>query len=388
MEEQEITNNEVQKPEGYEKMSEDMKANYDNAMKSENEPSHKAEPDVEPTAEPKPDVEPTAEPKPEYNFTEFGEDITDFNTAKNKYQEISKKYQESKTFKEKFEKQAEKISKMRGAYEDERFMKLDLLAKKDPDKVPLYTQLLFNPDTMKPIDLVKMDLISRYPKFKEDENKLNTYINNLYSLGMTIDDDLSDIERAEIERKINMGEVKLEIDSAEIKKSLMANLEELDIPEKLDKEKEKLLQQQKFDEVKKQWNPIIKGLLDKFEEFPIKTKDKNGKLQDFVTHKISGDKSVFQENVVNYLTSNNLPFEADTVNKAVNFIQSQYLLNNFTDIVQTIIEHTRSISEEDYHAKYHNPTKPETNRSDGGDNVEETPFEKSKRLMMERTGVQ
>lgn len=304
----------------------------------------------------------------QYNYAEdFGEGATDYKTAAQRYKDLTSQLETATKGKtdseEKFNKQTLEMSEMRGAFKNENLYKLDQVFQKDPDKFALYSQVLLNPDSIKPIDLVKMDMVLKYPEYKDKEDAITEIINEKYGLNLsTANDDLTDTEKESIERKIRMGNTQLGMDAADIRRSLTSSLEEFKPPDRPDPEKQK----QQLDGIKSQWKTIATGLADKFEGFAIKIPDKDGKLQDFVSHKVSGDKNQLIDGVVNYLTYNNKPFETESINEAVNFLQQQYLLQNFASIAQTIATHVRSLTEEEYNKRYHNPSDVDSSRDNGG----------------------
>ncbi len=356
-------------PDGFDSMSPSMQENYIKATEKLGGGRENPTADPPPTdtgGDPPSSDPPSSDPPPiknEINFTElFGEGFNDINAVSKHFKERNQQFdgitKERDELKRKYEKQSKSISEMRGAFTNENLFKLDQISQKYPDKLSLYSQIALNPDTLKPIELVKMDMMSKYPTIT-DEEAINDLISEEYALREINEEDLSETELADWERKKRLGLTKLQMKAEDVKKALLSTLDEIDVPQKADPE----AQVKKIERAKQEWTPVIKGLVDNFKELPIQLPDKDGKLQDFTVHEV-GDISELQKNVVDYLANSNRPFEAETMNEAVNFLQSQFILQNFSSIVQTVANHARTLSEDDYLARYTNPTKPNGSRND------------------------
>lgn len=239
---------------------------------------------------------------------------------------------------------------------DKDLKRLDILKKDKPEDFELYTRLKFGVND--PFEIVKLKFMREHPEYKNRVEDAEMYLKDLYGVDHDYDkDDPDDVK----EMKINKMKLELEADNA--KKQFLSEFEKIDVPEPTIVDGEKVSNdnaekvKKAKQEAKKHWQPIATEIAKRFDEFPVMTKGKEGSDSELMRYKIPEEyKNELAGKVVEYLVESGKPFTEDSVREAQSYIQTVFLVEHWSSIISEAVSHARSITNEEWHKTYNNPS--------------------------------
>lgn len=205
-------------------------------------------------------------------------------------------------------------------YGDDRYYKLDQLAKTDPELVTAYQNLLFgNPD---PLGVIKQDLLIKHPDiFKDAPEELQRRVEMKYK--QLFDEE---VDKDSDEYKVAYQDMLM--DSKIVKDGLMNKINEIKVPDPLAKEKEENDKQKEFVD---SWTKFAPQLKTDFVNISVQLNDEKG-----VIRKESLIDVVIPEKEQNdyltlagkYITQEGLQANEESLAKVINFAQAMWIANN------------------------------------------------------------
>lgn len=185
--------------------------------------------------------------------------------------------QQVETLRKEYDQVKQKLSEVENAFtvKDETLYRLSVLKEKNPDKYAIAAKLVFGND--EPVDVLKTKFLSENPTYKDNMDAVERKVKAAYPdlFGDDIDTQSQEYQDALIE---------LRADAQKAKKSLLSDMESVELPKRLsDEEKTKLetekqgLETQRKEQLVGTWIPKFKQLDADIKTVSITSKDKDGK---------------------------------------------------------------------------------------------------------------
>lgn len=236
-------------------------------------------------------------------------------------------------------------------FANEELYKTNLMLKKYPDKdISVMTKVsTMDVDKADNIDLLIMNELLQNPKIKGGEAGAKELVAN--ELGIDLEDKTTWDQLAE--NKIIKAATKIREDFKNLQKV------EADLPIDVDKMKSDLISQEtsKFENNKKEWNPLINKALSDFKELTIYDKNDKGELIELYKYQVgwSDDvKKAIGEEVTNYLAYTGQPVNEKTILNALNLVKGRYAQEEQANILKAYaLKETTRVNDE-WHNKVNN----------------------------------
>ncbi|MDA3806302.1 MAG: hypothetical protein PF440_00170 [Thiomicrorhabdus sp.] len=229
------------------------------------------------------------------------------------------------------------------------------------DEVALYNEFVKETGTknygvfskINTADVSTMDsmeaLVTKYtldhPEFTGKEENIKKYFEKKYN----VDPDLVD------EEDIAVNKIGMEADGSIAKKSLQSLKEKLKIPEpQEDEAKPEVLSPEELSTLQKGWNNVGQQVSTALEK--LKVPIKNGK-ESLLDYEISdSEKKEITDFVEKYAVENQMELNDNNVKIVSSMVYNQLMINNLPNIVHSVFEKARSLTQEQVHSLYENPS--------------------------------
>jgi hypothetical protein len=273
---------------------------------------------------------------------------------------------------------------------DPALARLDHLKRTAPEDYKFYRKLVDADGEIDPVDLIKIKYMKENPEFKEKPEKLNALIRKEYGLNLKplkadeawtegLEEDEIGSRIAERQEDIDARDAKIEIESKRIRLSMLAEFDKIPI------EPKKTVTPEEISKLKEQhaagWSPVVDEMVKNLKSVPVFSqgdKDKEAvKSMDFVIP--DGLVPSLKQDILDFCVEQNLPLEVDSINKATGYIVSKFTLENLPKIIHAAEQRARSMSDEEWAKKAHNPSASTAPRIEG---------DGGKKLTLQEEGIQ
>lgn len=314
----------------------------------------KTEGNKQPGADPSPGGDPPApgadpqDPKPggdpPSNFSEqqaleqlFGEGkFTDFKTAK---QTLGDKNKELTQMRDANLQLTQKVQSAINPFKTEQIYLLNELAKKaNTDNIGVLSRIAQSDvASMSEMDAMKLQYMIDNPAYAERPDLVETIINQDFKMDEELEGTAKEVN--DLRFKSKAQEAKTKITALKNDVPAMPNTD--NIQQELQADKSKAIEQ---------WKPIVSKVVEhSFKELVLDAGDEK-------THKHVIKPELAQQYLndgLNYAAQ--LPLEEKSVKNVVAFIHNKYIVENFKDIVSSLVTQARSLEREKWDAEQRNP---------------------------------
>lgn len=227
-----------------------------------------------------------------------------------------------------------KLSEVENAFtvKDETLYRLSVLKEKNPDKYAIAAKLVFGND--EPVDVLKAKFVSENPAYKDSMDAVDRRVKAAYPdlFGEDADKDSQEYKDALIE---------LRADAEKAKKSLLSDLESVELPKRLsDEDKAKLetekqgQEQQRKDKLTGTWIPKFKQLDADIKKIAITSKDKDGKDVTLFEADIPGkDRQDIIVEIGSHILSNEVEYNDEFFSGLRKAVEDTYIRKNIDKII-------------------------------------------------------
>lgn len=278
---------------------------------------------------------------------------------------------------------------------DPDFIRLGLLAKKDPAKFGILKQIKLNP-TIDPVKLMVYKHISENPEDAADEASVEAFVRHQYNLDKRIPEPLSaedhteeqvkirEIEIEDAKRLLGFSQKQIEIAAKKVKSDLDAEFQAIDLPvAKVVTEEERKANVAKS---RQEWNPAVSEIMKVVTHISLfSQKADKEEPTEILKYEIPADlKAKYSERVADYMSSNQIPLTEDSIRQAASLFVDTFKRENEARINHAFARKIRSMTEAEYDAEY---SQPSATRDQPGPTPQPlSKFEDSRRRAAEASG--
>ena len=195
-------------------------------------------------------------------------------------------------------------------------------------------------DAMDDLDKLVLKKVIENPKLIGQEDKVRAYLEKRYGLTE------GEFEPEEIE----INKIGLASEVATVTKELKEMKENLKVPEPATKE----IPPEEVEKMKEDWKKVGTVMIGKIKEIPVPV---NGSDTPLMTFKIPEEQLADLENeVAEYAVKNGFELNEKNVKAIGNIIYNMAVISNFDKIVKSVFEKARSMTAEEVHSFYENPS--------------------------------
>ena len=219
------------------------------------------------------------------------------------------------------------------------------------------------------MDALILNHIIEHPRLAtKDPQDIRTYFERKYSLDPSKIDpklvesgDLTPAQLEENKRNYRVAQMELEVDAEKAKTKLLDLKSKIKMPE-IQKEDGSAPKPKWTPDVEKtqkeSWATVGNAVLDKFEKLPLQMKNSKGEMVVIANFALPENaKTDLLGKAIKFITDNQMEVNEQNVKAITKAIYSNIKETYFEDILHTVFERARSMSEKEILEFYHNPSK-------------------------------
>lgn len=309
--------------------------------------------------EPKDEPKPTPPEKPGFNVKEYFPEYESIDEIKEKLKGVLPN-DEISALKEKatrYDQNSKLFESLKEAGLNQEYLRLQLLENQKSEKVGLYKKLLYG--ELQDIDLIKLDLIDKYPELKDDKEMLQFQLEEKFPqlFGEDVDIESQDYSKAQ---------KKLQFEANQIRKRMKGEFESVALPDELNPEYRKT----QIAKTVESWKPDFESHTEELTTIPVEL-DGGDKFMDITIPE--KERSKYLQAAVMYIADMNLPYNKASLKKVKDFVAGLYIQENLKSYNKAILDKRAEMSDAQWRKFIHNPkpsdgsSKPKTEQTDGLD---------------------
>ena len=199
---------------------------------------------------------------------------------------------------------------------------------------------------MKPMEAMVTKYVLDHPEMSGKETQVQKYFEKKYN----VDPDQVD------EEELAINQVGLEADGSSARKSLQEVKDKLVVPDPVpgDPQKPKELSPEEKTTLQTGWNNVGANISTSLAKLKVPIKNSKDPLLDYEVSE--SEQKEITKFVTNYAVENRMELNEDNVRTLSTMVYNQLMLNKLPEIVHSVFEKARSMTEEQVHAIYENPS--------------------------------
>lgn len=249
-----------------------------------------------------------------------------------------------------------KISEMSNGLlpgETEELYKLRMINQKNPDKFDLARKLISN--TMGQMDMIKESL-KMSPEMQElSDEEIEMYLQDKYSIDKPEDED-DEVAMAKYNDKVKRLDIQKKIDAAKAKNELMGIFSNIELPKQKTTEEIQAEQTKKAETFVSVWKPVFQDAKTAPVKISAPVKGEDGSSIDLVDIEVPAElKEQYLKDLGEVFFRSNVELNDKSRGSVTEYIQKRYFSENFQDIISTVAQKVREMSDEQWMKISFNP---------------------------------
>jgi hypothetical protein len=208
-------------------------------------------------------------------------------------------------------------------------------------KFKLFATLVMNKDSLSDLDMVKMDMIEKYPN--TDQKMIEKIIRSDFGLDITEpvkeDNENYEVEYAKWEENKKEKEVRLQMKATEVKDKLYKEFNSIEIPSNKPKSDAEISILR--GEAKKDWAPIMRNFIEGAAKLKHEVNFKWGDKEEKISFELGinpEQAKEYEEKVLNHVSNAGIKPEADNIKILEQEFKAVYLSENIAKISQQVFD--------------------------------------------------
>lgn len=251
------------------------------------------------------------------------------------------------------------------------------IKKKNKDDAKTFLALSNN--TLQPLDIIKIKVMTEHPELGEKPDMVLRKIQRTYPALFGTSENPPDKDSQEFKD----SQMDIELDANAFKRTFMGRFNDIVVPTKLDPETERANRDKSAKELLSTWQQPLNEIVTILKKFPVKVKE--GEDEAVVIEIDNGDDVVkeYLERANRLIVNSNLKADANNIGFVGEFIRKMFLSDRFNTIMKSAMDFTQKHRDKEWRSVVFNPSNPKNPKQPAKTNDKLTPSEQEERAFKE-----